>query len=120
ADELRGEGAEETWALLTKLRATWSDPGRGAERGATLLALADATSDAEASAELVVHGLRARALAGSPDDDGILRAVEIEDAQPGSFAAAVAGLDVLTPADDPGERADALGRWAAHASPESG
>ncbi|UJR79183.1 hypothetical protein [Sandaracinus amylolyticus] len=119
ADEILATSSDEPWALLAKLRATSSDPARAADRAAALLALADATSDADASADLVVHALRVAALAGQASDDAILRAVELEDARPGSFAAATLGLEALSEADDPGERADALGRWAVHASPES-
>ncbi|AKF08214.1 hypothetical protein [Sandaracinus amylolyticus] len=119
ADEILGASPDEPWALLAKLRATSSDPARAADRAAAMLALADATSDADASADLVVHGLRVAALAGQAADDAILRAVELEEARPGSFAAAALGLEALSEADDPGERADALGRWAAHASTES-
>jgi predicted Zn-dependent protease len=119
ADAILAKVDDEPWARLTRLRATFCDPSRVRERAEALLALADSTSDVQASAELIVHGLRAAAFAGHASDDAVVRAGDLEKALPGSFVAAFAGIEALTEADDPGERADALGRWLAHAGPMS-
>lgn len=114
ADLVLKEDPENTWGLFTRLRTSWQRPADHDERAGQMLALADASMDAATAADLVVHALRAAALSGNPDDDAVFRAIDLEDAQPGSELAAALAIESLSEADDPGERADAIEKWRDH------
>lgn len=74
------------------------------------LALAQGTSDTDASAELALVGLRAKLLASGADgiDEAFLVAQEVAATTPESFAAGVALDETLSPGDDDEARVEAL------------
>lgn len=119
AAEILKRDPKDPWAFVTRWRTRGVHRAPLDSRPEAFLALAEATSDERASAELIVHALRGYAIAGTPSDEAVIRATELAEAQPDDFLAALAGLEALGDADDPGERAEALGRWIPHASPES-
>jgi tetratricopeptide (TPR) repeat protein len=119
ASELLQRDEHDAWALVTQWRSRGVHRAAEGNRADALLALADATTDAQASAELIVHSLRGSTIGGASSDEAMIRATELAESQPDGFMAALAGLEALGEADDPGERAEALGRWLAHASAES-
>lgn len=92
-----------------------------AARAEALLRLARAADDADASAELVLHGQRLALLAhgDAAAEDGLLRALAAAQHAPSSLAAAVALDEALWAGDDADSRASALAVRAAHASAET-
>lgn len=102
---------------LAMLRLLAADRDRIGERPDVWLALAHATDDPQAAAELLLHGMRANVVAHGDEslDDGVILAHEVMSTAPGSLPAAVALDETLSAGDDPEGRADALGSWLEHA-----
>lgn len=115
--QLRDQTPRDVWAHLALLRLSASDSARAGERADAWLGLGHATDDPDASAELLLHGLRATMVAKGAEgiDDGVILAHEVAAALPGSLSAAVALDETLSAGDDPEGRADALGSWLGHA-----
>lgn len=105
-------------ALLTRWRRAIAQPEADGARSDAWTALAGATRDPAASADLALHGLRARIAAEGADAlvDGFMTAQEIADSAPGTAAGAVAVDETVAAGDDPESRANALAGRLAHGS----
>jgi tetratricopeptide (TPR) repeat protein len=102
---LRELAPGDPWIHLSGLRRA----DDGGSRADAWLGLGQATEDADVAADLLLHGLRAHAVAREDEalDDAVILAHEVASAAPGGLAAAVALDEVLAAGDDAEERARA-------------
>jgi lipopolysaccharide biosynthesis regulator YciM len=105
--ETDGGAAPAAWL---RLRAAGVDAASAEARAHAWVALGETTTDRQAAADLLLHGLRARTVleGGDADEDAFLLAHSLTEEQPDAAAAAVAMDETLGGGDDPEARADSL------------
>ena len=120
SDEVIALRRSDRWARLARLLTAHSQGGSPGARAQAWLELGRLTPDTAASAELVLHGLRAQMTELGTDalEDACILAHSIATSAPDEAAAAVALDETMGAADDPETRADALGRRVQHADPK--
>ena len=121
---LLAQRPDDPWGLWARIRSTHRDgddggANRSSDRADAWVSLAG-SDDASAAADLLLHGLRAKLVAGGEDaaDDAFILAQEVAAAAPDAAASAVALDETLAGGDDPDARVEALTARLAHGGRE--